>query len=730
MTSVEEARDAMLAALNLRIPRPKISAVYRLAVLAVAGLLILLPLVYLAIIGFTTWGVWLYAAEMTHLLSGSGGRGRFVAYFGPILIGVVLVLFMFKPIFAPRAEPPERLELDPDNQPFLHEFVRRLCIAVGAPAPRRILVDAEVNASAGFHHGGTGLLSRGRELTIGLPLAAGFRSRELAGVLAHEFGHFAQGGGMRVGFFVHRMNSWFARVAYARDVWDERLESLSKSGVGAISWVAYAARGIVWLTRRVLIGLVWIASVASAHLSRQMEFDADRYEIRMAGSESFCRAMRDIVALSAARDAAVADAQESWQTRRLPDDLVGLTMTRAGDFGPEMRSQVEAMLEAEPAQLFATHPRSADRMAEARVQDEPGVFEFEEPASIWFDEFDVLCQEVTEVFYADALGADALAQAKLVPAKAADQERRQTEEDRAAGTRVMRAWDSVVGGLDLPAELPPAADPEAEDAADAKTRLAALRDAQVSDAEVQQRASALQAIFQERLRLDTLTVRQKLGFANSGSKDRVERAEDRLALTARLEELDAMQVEAQAKLDEVQGPASARIVGALAARRAEGVATETRERIEAMAPGLLATHHAVAAEVPLVPDLYAKRGAIATVAELMEPELDEAQRRRRLGPSARAVRDTLLSLRERLDGVVFPYEHSSEGLSLGEFIVPRRPGTDPQAAFDAAGTAAERLLSLHSRLLASLAVLVESIEDDLGLERMEPLGEADPPADA
>jgi Zn-dependent protease with chaperone function len=34
-------------------------------------------------------------------------------------------------------------------------------------------------------------------LVIGLPLAAGMSMRQVAGVLAHEFGHFAQGAGMR-----------------------------------------------------------------------------------------------------------------------------------------------------------------------------------------------------------------------------------------------------------------------------------------------------------------------------------------------------------------------------------------------------------------------------------------------------------------------------------------------------------------------------------------------------
>ena len=64
-------------------------------------------------------------------------------------------------------------------------------------------------------------------LTIGLPLVAGLSAREFGGVLAHEFGHFAQGGGMRLTAVVRGVNAWFGRVVYERDEWDETLERWS-----------------------------------------------------------------------------------------------------------------------------------------------------------------------------------------------------------------------------------------------------------------------------------------------------------------------------------------------------------------------------------------------------------------------------------------------------------------------------------------------------------------------
>ena len=47
-------------------------------------------------------------------------------------------------------------------------------------------------------------------------------ARQLVGVLAHEFGHFAQQGGMRAAVLIHGVNRWLESRAYHPDAWDER----------------------------------------------------------------------------------------------------------------------------------------------------------------------------------------------------------------------------------------------------------------------------------------------------------------------------------------------------------------------------------------------------------------------------------------------------------------------------------------------------------------------------
>ena len=78
-------------------------------------------------------------------------------------------------------------------------------------------MNCAVDATASFRLGAAGLLGQDMTLTIGLPLVAGLSMRQFAGVLAHEFGHFSQGAGMRLTYVIRRVNGWFFRVVYERD---------------------------------------------------------------------------------------------------------------------------------------------------------------------------------------------------------------------------------------------------------------------------------------------------------------------------------------------------------------------------------------------------------------------------------------------------------------------------------------------------------------------------------
>src|SRR5687768_1743022 len=172
-----------------KIAPTRLSPAYRVGLVFVAAAMLLLPLLYVGVIGVTGAAVWWHVTENSWLVAGrGGGQWRLLLYLAPAIAGAVLVFFMIKPILAPRSRREEVIEVDPASEPVLFALIAAICRQVGAPMPRRVQVDCQVNASAAFNRGALGMLGNDLVLTIGLPLVAGLTVRELCGVLAHEFG--------------------------------------------------------------------------------------------------------------------------------------------------------------------------------------------------------------------------------------------------------------------------------------------------------------------------------------------------------------------------------------------------------------------------------------------------------------------------------------------------------------------------------------------------------------
>lgn len=192
------------AAFTGRVRRTRVSILYQAALVFVTTAMVLLPLVYVAFIGAVSWAVYYWAVHFKFLMSFQGGARlsllKFVLYITPLFAGAVLVFFLIKPLFARRAPRAQPLALNPGAEPLLFAFIAKVCEAIGAPFPKRIDLDCQFNAAAGFRRGGASLLSSDLVLTIGLPLVPALNMREFAGVLAHEFGHFTQSFGMRLNY--------------------------------------------------------------------------------------------------------------------------------------------------------------------------------------------------------------------------------------------------------------------------------------------------------------------------------------------------------------------------------------------------------------------------------------------------------------------------------------------------------------------------------------------------
>lgn len=407
-----------------RVPRAPVSILYQAALLLVSGAMVLLPLVYVALVGVASWAVYSWAVHFRFLLgSFQGGAWLYVIkllfYISPLFVGAVLVFFMIKPLFARRAPRAQPLALSPGAEPILYAFIAKVCETIGAPFPKRIDLDCQFNAAAGFRRGASSILSNDLVLTLGLPLVAALNLREFAGVLAHEFGHFTQSFGMRLSYLIRNINGWFARLVYQRDTWDLWLEELAEIEEWWTAIIVGFARLAVWFSRVVLSGLMLLGHAISCFMMRQMEYDADSYEIKLAGSETFETTTRRMHLFGKALDLAYKNMRVSWNlNRNLPENFPAYLLHTESTLPPRQRQQLEDTMGLAPTGWFDTHPSKGDRIRRARQATEAGVFHLDGPASALFTAFEIPAKQVTLLHYTDDLGIDTMA-ARLVPVKPA-----------------------------------------------------------------------------------------------------------------------------------------------------------------------------------------------------------------------------------------------------------------------------------------------------------------------
>ena len=403
------SREEVTAAFKGSVPKRPVSFGYRLHLMLVAVAMALLPVMYIAFVAAVAFALVFYTGFIMPSLLTHVPRGRvavifFGLIFAPVIAGAVMVLFLIKPLFFRIRDERRRRSLTRSAQPLLFELVDRICEATGAPIPQRIDVDYQVNASA-QPLGGIWSVATGKMvLTIGIPLIAGMSARQLAGVLAHEFGHFSQKIGMGASLIIRKVNFWFLRVVYQRDTLDHVLDQLIDDSESWFVLVLQLAKVCVVFSRGVLWCFMMLGNFISAGLMRQMEYDADRYEYGLVGSKTFAETAFELQLLGASQQAGLDMMLEFFQRGRLADDMIFLTKNLREQFPAELKAKIKSSWETEKSSWFATHPSDAARIARALAAEQTGCFQLDRPAKDLVRFYDEICKGVTWDFYKDQLG--------------------------------------------------------------------------------------------------------------------------------------------------------------------------------------------------------------------------------------------------------------------------------------------------------------------------------------
>jgi len=400
------ALDALLALRGQRLPRPRTGALYLAALLLVTLVCLTIPAFYIALTGAIAYG-WVWFLTHYHEFMPRNVYAIIFGYAVPGVMGAVLVVFLLRPLFLRRGKPPQNVRLDPQQEAGFVSGVHALCRAIGVSPPREIWLTHDANASVRYRTRWLSLLTGHKILTIGMSLVGGLTARQFIGVLAHEFGHFAQRAGMACSFVVNSVNAWLEHRAYGFDSWEQTLEEWSDSREGDESAVtgvmmvcAVATLFAIGLVRRLMRKLFDVSLRVSGYMSRQMEFDADRYEALLAGSSMFRTTARNLRALNHSFQEVNSANIDAWRDQRLLRDLPDAVAAYAGEFDAQRLADIDAeMAEHTTTRYWDSHPPDVERVQNAENQRSPGIYLIDEPATRLFRDFGTWSRRVTGLFY-------------------------------------------------------------------------------------------------------------------------------------------------------------------------------------------------------------------------------------------------------------------------------------------------------------------------------------------
>lgn len=701
----EHEKQLLLEPFESRVRTPRLAFLYQVGLGLVALTMLILPVIYIALIGLVVFGVYYHATENLALLSIGGSVQVIVlAYVTPLVAGVMAALFMVKPMFAPRMPPVRPRVLDREDELFLYRYVERLCRALGAPNPRRIDVDMQVNASASFRRGVWSFLRRDLVLTIGMPLVAGLSVREFTGVLAHEFGHFTQGAAMRLNYIIHSVNRWFARVVYERDAWDLKLEEAQRVRSGYVQAIVGISRLCVWLSRRILWVLMTLGHAVSSFMSRQMEYNADAHQAAITGSAVFRDTHMKVHILSGAMQQAIAHLSEMWQERRLADDVVALVLANHEELAGNREAvrQLEAAVFEQRTNVFDTHPAPKDRVARVNALRHGGIVESDQPASVLFADFQALCKSLTLEFYREQ-ELESVAAENIV----ATDEALAARAELTAGAAVAEEFffESELASLGVfPAALHSDMGPvSAQELVKCKEAMrAALREWRPTLAQ-------FLAAAEERSKLS-------LGLSMAGAGLKFEAAEHRLPKGDQVElhRRWAAKRDASRALRERLAPVfqTATDRAATAFRFARDHESEldaktcgTLERASA----LNATFEVLRNIWPRAPTLREKITEVNVLLQFAHSHGHKQEFERKVGELLGDIGRAIDYMSESASAINYPYDHADGIVSLARYLVPEPPAGD-MAVVSAGAALLQGVVSLYLRMWSDVARVVLTVE--------------------
>lgn len=456
---------------------------------------------------------------------------------------------------------------------------------------------------------------------------------------------------------------------------------------------------------------------------RQMEFDADQYEARFAGSKAFATTSQRLQELGVGMQMAYSQLGSSHQEGRLVDDIPALTRLNAARLPKEAQQMIKEQYENGTTGLFATHPCDNDRVENAMAAEASGVFHLTAPASELFSDFTAQSKATTWEFYREVFGD----QVKKSSLDSVDQLNEAHEKQEAADKRLSGYYQQTARArrvlLIRSGFLSP---PQ-----DARAALEQLKSArQTVESNAEQARKLLEKYDEAENRLSEALVFEAFHNAKIGID---KRSLDKAMLTregARSVQRQCRREmgEVRTKLAEYDKQLAQRLRLALELLQVDQVVAKLKdgqhlqERSETLLPAMVA----IDGQMETLQSLSSADVMLGALVRHMQSMSEPTEEM--VGAADRItdrVQPQLLQVREVLTNLAYPFDHKGRQMTLGAFVLPKAPTRhDIGALIEAVSEITDRTLTTRRRVLGELAMIAEQVEAVFG---MAPLPEVEAP---
>lgn len=708
--STESQKNQLLEAISIPVTPVKRTSAYGWRI--VWALLVMLAM----IAGYGLIVTFLLAVFIRSCISGLTNYGSLLGFVFaglPGFISLAVLVALLKPLFAKRDDDSFGFELQSPHEPLFFDFVSRLCRSVGAPPPASIVVDVAVNASAGYMRG---LFDNRLRLTIGLPLVLGLDMRQLAGIMAHEFGHFRQVGGMKATYAIRSINQWFVEATFQRDFVDHQLAEWAQKSDLRFGWIIWLAQAAIYVARFLLMILIFLGHFFCAKLLREMEFEADRVETRLVGTRTFARTCRDMRMIELSHLGALNELDRYRRESRLPDNWPALIASLTSRIDAEKFREMEKKLLEVKTEWDDSHPSDRDRIENAAREQAEGTFTVELPATTLFTDFNGLARVVTLKWYQQLFGP------KYDPKNIQDTsklvEARKVEVTQGEGALrfILEQFCHLHTFY-----LPRFALGEAIESAQYKTNTQSRRDKLLKD--VRGYAATRKKEEEWRENFVKVAVSRRLieaGFDLS-QNSALFPAKTLFQIQHRAAELGQEEKRLKSELKGFRQMLGYRLMDALEFLRAEKILTQIGEPKDVVADvkGILRALHCVINNMTVFEQSSLEHRVLAIQLMIAENHQDN-DLFQSINQTSQRIQGLFETISFQCANISFPFDHGKGKISLAAFLLPERPnGEDVIAVLGALDDMEENLERFMKQSLGRLGSLAEKVESAFGFKPLE-----------